>query len=170
MQHIGATLMPSAFAFAILGPLVGLALIWGSTYVAILCQLVTSGGGDAFPALLIVWNAVVGAYAAAAIPAAVTGIWMALFSPFAEERSRFLAGAAAIGAVNTFLFMAAAPPIPGAFGGALFLAIVGAVSAFISAWLFQNAPLRRDEARKDRLAAERAERLAKERAAAKPAR
>lgn len=162
MQHIGATLPPAVAAFAGLAPLAGLILIWGSTFVAMLCQVVT-GAGDPFVALATSWEAIVAAYIAAAVPAAMAGAWIALFSPFAVARSQFLAGSAAIGAVTTFLFMAMSASAPGAFGGALFLSVVGAVSAFICAWLLQDTVLKRDESRRDTLSRDRAERLAKER-------
>lgn len=163
MQHIGATLLPSAFAFGLAGPLIGATLIWGAALVALVCQAVAEPA--AIPGMLMaLWGAVSSAYIAAGFPAALTGIWVALLSPFAEDRSRYLAGAACIGAVTTFLFTALGAPIPGITGGALFLAIIGAVSAFICAWLFQNAPLGRDEARRTRLSRDRADRLAKERA------
>lgn len=162
MQHIGSTLMPSAFAFGLAGPLVGLMLMWGSLFVAMLCQAVTDPAGIA-ATLSVVWSATVAAYVAAGLPAALSGIWIALLSPFAEDRSRYLAGAACIGAVTTFLFMAMRAPIGGLLGNALFLSVVGAVSAFICAWLFQDTSLGRDEARRSRLSRERAERLAKER-------
>mgnify|MGYP000735790084 CR=1 FL=1 len=45
------------------------------------------------------------------------------------------------------------------FGGQLFLALVGAVSAFVCAWLLQDSVLKRDEARRDHLARERAVRV-----------
>ncbi len=162
MQHIGATLMPSAFAFGLAGPLVGMLLIWGGLFVAMACQAITDPAGIG-ATLGLMWTAAIAAYAAAGLPAALTGIWIALLSPFAEDRSRYLAGAACIGAVTTFLFMAMHAPIPGLLGNALFLSVVGAVSAFTCAWLFQNAPLGRDEARRTRLSRERADRLAKER-------
>lgn len=162
MEHIGSTLLPAAFAFGLAGPLTGMMLIWGSVFIAMLCQAVTNPAG--IPATLeVLWTAIAAGYMSAGMPAALSGIWIALLSPFAEDRSRYLAGAACIGAVTTFLFMALRTPIDGLLGNALFLSLVGAVSAFICAWVFQNAPLGRDEARRTRLARERADRLAKER-------
>jgi hypothetical protein len=165
MQHIGGTLAPAGVTFALLGPLVGCTLIWGSAFVAMICQTIIT---PVFflPMAWIVMNALAWAYVLAAIPAAITGLWVALLSPFAPERSRLLAGAAAIGAVTTFVCSFFAPPAPGLLGGPLFLALVGAVSAFLCTWLFQNIAFKRDEMRRDMLARERADRLAKERAKA----
>jgi uncharacterized membrane protein (DUF485 family) len=165
MQHIGVTLPPTALGFVMLGPLIGCTLVWGSAFVALICQTVIT------PAMLpitlaLLWHVLSTAYLTAAFPAAITGVWVALFSPFTQDRSRFLAGAAALGAATTFLFMALAAPIPGLIGGPLFLAIVGAVSAFVAAWVLQDITLKRDEARRDTLARDRADRLAKERASA----
>ena len=46
----------------------------------------------------------------------------------------------------------------------LFMALVGAVSIFLCAWFLQNPVLKRDDMRRDLLARDRANRLAKERA------
>ena len=167
MAHIGATLMPTALSFAILAPLVGLLLIWGSTLIALLCGMVTTAGESAWPALWTIWNAVVAGYLGAGMAAAISGVWVALLSPFSPDRPRFFSGAAIIGMMNGFLFVSADADAAGIFGGQLFVATTGAVTCFLCAWLLQDAVLKRDEARRDRLAAERAERLAKERKAAK---
>jgi len=170
MQHIGATILPTALGFAVLAPLIGLALVWGSTFVALVCNAISSGGA-AFPAALEqTVGAFVSGYTAAAMAAGISGVWVALLSPFSPESPRFYSGAAIIGMMNAFLFVSPDAAAAGIFGGQLFLALVGAVSAFICSWLIQNVVLKRDELRRDRLAAERAERLAKERAAARPAR
>lgn len=162
MRHIGSTLLPTALSFAILAPLAGLALIWGSTLVAMICNVITTGGDSAGPALAAIWQTLVSAYLASALAAAVTGIWLALLSPFATDNPRYYIGAAIIGMINAYLFVSA----PDLFGGQLFLALVGAVSAFVCAWLLQDTVLKRDESRRDLLSRERAERLAKERARA----
>lgn len=167
MAHIGATLVPSALAFAVLAPMVGLVLIWGSTFVALLCTVVTTAGDTAWAAVWSSWNAVVAAYAGAGIAAAISGVWVALLSPFSPDRQRFFSGAAIIGMMNGFLFISVDTDAAGIFGGQLFVALTGAVTCFLCAWLLQDVVLKRDEARRDRLAAERAERLAKERKAAK---
>lgn len=167
MAHIGATLMPSALSFAVLAPLIGLALIWGSTFVALLCSMVSTAGASAPSALLASWNAIVAGYAAAGVAAAISGVWVGLLSPFAPDRARFFSGAAIIGMMNGFLFVSVDTDAAGIFGGQLFVALTGAVACFLCAWLLQDVVLKRDEARRDRLAAERAERLAKERKTAK---
>ena len=69
--------------------------------------------------------------------------------------------------MNGFLFISVDTDAAGIFGGQLFIALTGAVACFLCAWLLQDVVLKRDEARRDRLAAERADRLAKERKAAK---
>jgi hypothetical protein len=68
--------------------------------------------------------------------------------------------------MNAFLF-AHVDADAGIFGGQLFLALVGAVAIFLCAWSLQNPVLKRDEMRRDLLARERADRLARERNAAK---
>jgi hypothetical protein len=166
MQHIGATLLPTALAFALLAPLAGLALIWGSTFVAMVCNAIATGGATV-PALLSnTWDAVVAAFLASAIAAAISGVWVAVLSPFAPDNPRFWSGAAIIGMMNAFLF-AHVDADAGIFGGQLFLALVGAVAVFLCAWSLQNTVLKRDDMRRDLLARERADRLAKERNAAK---
>lgn len=167
MAHIGATLMPTALSFAVLAPLVGLLLIWGSTLVALLCGMVTTAGESAWPALWTIWNAVVAGYLGAGMAAAISGVWVALLSPFSPDRPRFFSGAAIIGMMNGFLFVSTDADAAGIFGGQLFVALTSAVACFLCAWLLQDVVLKRDEVRRDRLAAERAERLAKERKAAK---
>ncbi len=167
MAHIGATLLPSALAFAVLAPLIGLLLIWGSTFVAMLCTIASTGGDSAWSAVWTSWNALVAGYAGAGVAAAISGVWVALLSPFAPDRGRFFCGAAIIGMMNGYLFVSADAEAAGIFGGQLFVALTGAVTCFLCAWLLQDAVLKRDEVRRDRLAAERAERLAKERKAAK---
>lgn len=174
MQHIGATILPAAISFAVLAPLVGLALVWGSTFVALVCNAITSGGATIPAALEQTSGAIISGYLAAAMAAGISGVWVALLSPFSPESPRFYSGAAIIGMMNAFLFVSVDTDAAGIFGGPLFLALVGAVSAFLCAWLLQNLALKRDELRRDRLSAERAERLAqeraKERAAPKPSR
>lgn len=165
MQHIGATIMPAALSCALAAPLIGITLIWGSTFVALLCQVISTGGAGLGPTLELIWNGVAAAYLATALPAAMSGVWLALLSPFAPENPRFYAGAAAIGMVCGFLF-ASTGGTSGLFGGQLFLGVVGAVTVFICAWLTQDVVLKRDEVRRDKLARSRAQRLATERASA----
>lgn len=167
MAHIGATLLPSAIAFGILGPLVGLALIWGSTFVALLCTIASTAGASTQSALYQTWETVVAGYANAGVAAAISGIWAGLLSPFVPDRARFLSGAAIIGMMNSFLFVSVDTDAAGIFGGRLFVALTGAVACFLCAWLLQDTVLKRDEVRRDRLAAERASRLARERQAVK---
>jgi hypothetical protein len=166
MQHIRATLLPSAFGFAVLAPLAGLTLIWGSTVVAMICNAISTGGNSVGPALVAIWDTLLGAYLAAGVAAAITGIWLALLSPFAIDNPRYYVGATIIGMMNAFLFVTVPAQTPALFGGKLFVALVGAMSAFVVAWLLQNTVLKRDEARRDHMSRERAERLAKERAKA----
>jgi uncharacterized membrane protein len=163
MQHIGATILPSALAFAVFAPLIGLALIWGSTFVALVCSVVT---GDVFigSAIRMTLDAVVSTYAASAMAAGIAGVWAALLSPFAPDNARFYSGAAIVGMMNAFLFVSVDGK--GLFGGQLFIAVAGAVSVFLCARLFKDIVLKRNEAQRDTLARERAERLAKERASA----
>ncbi len=166
MQHIGATLLPTAFGFGFLAPLIGLALIWGSTFVAMLCNVITTAGASFPTALDTTLHAIASGYLASGMAAAISGVWVALFSPFAGERPRFYSGAAIIGMMNAFLFVSPGTEAAGIFGGQLFIALVGAVSAFLCTWLMQDVVLKRDDLRRDELAASRADRLAKERAAA----
>lgn len=165
MQGLAASIVPTAAGFALLGPFTGMLLIWGSAFVAMLCETFMGNGIGIALVLSLLWKATVAAYVSAAFPAAIAGVWVALLSPFVAEHQRFYAGAAILGAVTTFMFMSVTPPTPGVLGGPLFLAIVGAVAAFICAWAMRNYPLRRNEAHRDKLARERAERLARERAA-----
>jgi hypothetical protein len=165
LQHVGATLVPTALAFAVLAPLVGLGLVWGSTFVALLCNAVATGGAALPDVITTTWSGVTAAYISAGISAAISGVWVAVLSPFAPDNPRFWSGTAIIGMMNAFLFARVGDA--GIFGGQLFLALVGAVSVFLAAWLLQNAVLKRDEMRRDLLARERADRLARERNAAK---
>ncbi len=166
MQHIGATLVPTALGFAVLAPLIGLALIWGSTFVAMICNAISTGGASVPAALEVSLNAIVAGYAAAAFAAAISGIWAAVLSAFTPDNPRFWSGAAIIGMMNAFLFVGVDPEA-GIFGGQLFIALVGAVSIFLCAWFLQNPILKRDEMRRDLLSRDRADRLARERAAAR---
>jgi hypothetical protein len=166
MQHIGATLMPAAISFAALAPLAGLMLIWGSTLVAMVCNAITTSGASVGPALAVIWETLLGAYLACGAAAAITGVWVALLSPFAADNPRYYIGAAIIGMINAYLFVSLPASTPPLFGGKLFIALVGAVSAFVIAWLLRDAVLKRDEACRDHLARDRAERLARERARA----
>lgn len=166
MQHIGATLVPTALAFTLLAPLAGLALIWGSTFVAMICSAIATGGASLPVLLSTTWDAVVAAYLASALAAGISGVWVAVLSPFAPDNPRFWSGAAIIGMMNAFLFVRVDADA-GIFGGQLFIALVGAVTLFLCAWSLQDAALKRDEMRRDLLARERADRLARERNAAK---
>lgn len=164
MSHVGATLVPTALAFAVLAPLIGLALIWGSTFVAMVCNAISTGGASVPAALEASLSAIVAGYAAAAMAAGISGVWVAMLSPFTPDNPRFWSGAAIVGMMNAFLFVGV-DPAAGIFGGQLFIALVGAVSVFLCAWFLQNPILKRDDMRRDLLARDRADRLAKERAA-----
>lgn len=165
MQHIGATIVPSAITFALLAPMIGLVLVWGSTFVAMACNVVATGGASAQAAISATTDVIVAGYAASAFAAAIAGVWTALVSPFLPDNPRFYSAAAIVGMMNGFLFVSA-PSDTGMFGGQLFIALTGAVSIFLCAWLLRDAVMKRNEAQRDTLARERAERLAKERAAA----
>jgi uncharacterized membrane protein len=164
MQHIGATIVPSALVFALLGPMIGLALVWGSTFVALVCNAIATGGASAPAAVAMTIDTIVAGYAASALAAGIAGVWVALLSPFAPDTPRFYSAAAIIGMMNAFLFVSVDAEA-GMFGGQLFVALTGAVSVFLCAWFLKDVVLKRDEAQRDTLARERAERLAKERAA-----
>ena len=161
MAHVGGTLAPTALCFAVLAPLIGLALICGSTFVAMICNTISTGGTSVPSALESSIAAIASAYATAAMAAAISGVWVAMLSPFTPDNPRFWSGAAIIG--NAFLFVNVDPEA-GIFGGQLFMALVGAVSIFLCAWFLQNPILKRDDMRRDLLARDRADRLAKERA------
>lgn len=165
MQHIGATLVPTALSFALLAPFVGLILIGGSTFIALFCNAISTAGATLPVFLETSWNAFVAAYLASAIAATISGVWVAMLSPFSMENSRFWSGAAIIGMMNGFLFVSVDADV-GIFGGQLFLAVVGAVSVFLCAWLLKDAVLKRDDMRRDTLSRDRADRLARERARA----
>lgn len=163
-QHIGATLVPAALCFAVLAPLIGLSLIWGSTFVAMVCNAISTGGASIPGAVETAFATITAAYATAAFPAAISGVWLAVLSPFAPDNPRFWSGGAIVGMMNAFLFVSVDPAV-GIFGGQLFIALVGAVSIFLCAWSLQNPILKRDDMRRDLLARDRADRLARERAA-----
>ena len=131
-----------------------------------ICNAVSTGGNSVGPALAAIWDTLLGAYLAAGVAAAITGVWLALLSPFAVDTPRYYVGAAIIGMMNGFLFVTVPAQTPALFGGQLFVALVGAVSAFVVAWLLQNTVLKREEARRDHMSRERAERIARERAKA----
>jgi hypothetical protein len=86
-----------------------------------------------------------------------------MLSPFTPDNPCFWSGAAIVGMMNAFFFVNVDPEA-GIFGGQLFIALVGAVSIFLCAWFLQNPILKRDDMRRDLLARDRADRLAKERA------
>ncbi len=167
MQHIGATIVPAALTFALLAPVIGLVLVWGSTFVALVCNAIATGGASAPAAISATVDTVVAGYAASALAAGIAGVWAALLSPFAPENPRFYSAAAIIGMMNAFLFVSVDADA-GLFGGQLFVALTGAVSVFVCAWLLKDAVLKRDEAERDRLSRDRAQRIAKERAALSP--
>lgn len=164
MQHIGATIVPSALAFALLAPMIGLVLVWGSTFVALVCNAIASGGASAPATVAMTIDTIIAGYAASALAGGIAGVWVALLSPFAPDTPRFYSAAAIIGMMNAFLFVSVDAEA-GMFGGQLFVAITGAVSVFLCAWFLKDVVLKRDEAHRDALSRERAERLAKERAA-----
>ncbi len=131
MAHVVARLAPIALCFAVLAPLVGLALIWGNTLVAMICNAISTDGASIPAALETSIAAITSAYAAAAIAAAISGVWVAMLSPFTPDNPCFWSGAAIVGMMNAFFFVNVDSEA-GIFGGQLFIALVGAVSIFPS--------------------------------------
>ncbi len=168
MQRLGASIVPAAIAFGVLGPLIGVALVWSGALIMLVSAAIT-GAVPLGGALLVLAIAVGQAYMIAGFAAAITGVWVAVFSPFARSKLQFYLGAAAIGGMSAWLFLLGAPANVPVAGGP-FMAIAGAVSSAVCARLCTNWPLQRGEdgrqSHRDRLARARAERLAKERAAA----
>lgn len=168
MRHLASSIAPTAVAFGVLGPLIGLVLVRGAALVPLASTAFTSESQLA-NAGAIVFDAAMKAYMVGGFAAAITGVWVAVFSPFALRKLQFHLGVATIGGMNAWLFLfsdSAGAILP---SGPI-IAVIGAVSSAACARLFTNWPLQRGEdgrrSRRDRMARARAERLAKARAAA----
>jgi hypothetical protein len=167
MRNLAASIAPSALAFGALAPVIGLLLV-GARQLAELVSSVVSGEVHFFDAVASASTAVLNAWLAAGIAAAIAGVWIAMLSPFAPKKLQFYAGVTAIGVVTAGLFLFPLPAGATITAGPL-LTMAGAVSIAACARMFTNWPLGRGEdgrrAGQDRLARERAARLAKARAA-----
>lgn len=168
MRNLAASIAPSAMAFGALAPVVGLVLV-GAGQAVQLVSSVISGEVNFFDAVGIAALAVFYAWVVAGIAAAIAGVWIALLSPFAPKKLQFYAGVAAIGVVTAGLFLLPMPPGATIASGPL-LTTAGALAIAACARMFTNWPLGRGEdgrrAEQEKLGRARAERLARERAAA----
>jgi hypothetical protein len=167
MQHLAASIVPSALAFGALAPALAL-ILTGSGALAGLGASVANGTLAFGDALAIAGHALLDAYLVAGFAAAIGGVWIAVLSPFAPRKLQFYAGATAIGAMISGLFLIPLPSSTSIPMSPLF-PLVGAIVVPACARLFTNWPLGRGEdgrqAHRDRLARQRAERLAKARMA-----
>jgi peptidoglycan/LPS O-acetylase OafA/YrhL len=165
VARLGISVPATAVAFALLAPLMGALITW--TLLTVIPTLaavkdviaVAQTAAEALP------RATVTAYSHAVIPATLAGAMIALLSPFSPNREQFIAGGGAVGAfaiyVEAELLGDSSLPTP------LFLAIVGAATAILCTMTCHHWPLGRlsaREARRDRMARERAARLKAERA------
>lgn len=165
-------------AFAAVGPLIGMVAFFAAIWAA---NPVGATAGIAATPLLMIFGTPV-AYMVGFVPAAVTGFWVAFLATFTVSKLRLYAGSAAIGAMGTWLYMAAMSMSFGAHGSPSFAWILlsgtGAVSAFVCTYLFRgwlldtrpfasrafsNRPFESRQRSRDRLAKARADRLAIER-------
>ncbi|HEV7692678.1 MAG TPA: hypothetical protein VGO52_17705, partial [Hyphomonadaceae bacterium] len=164
IARLGVSVPATAVAFALLAPLIGALLTWTLLTVIPTLAAVKDVGAVAQVAMEALPRATVTAYSHAVIPAILAGAMIALLSPFSPNREQFIAG---VGAVGAFAIYAEAellgdPSLP----TPLFLAIVGAATAILCTMTCHHWPLCRlsaREARRDRLARERAARLKAER-------
>ncbi len=167
MRNLAASITPSALAFGVLAPVVGLLLV-GAGQAAQLVAAVVSGEVNFFDAIAMAALAIFNAWIVAGAAAAIAGVWIAMLSPFAPKKLQFYAGVTAIGVVTGGLFLLPLPAGATITTGPL-LTVAGALSIAACARMFTNWPLGRGEdgrrAEQDRLARARAERLARERAA-----
>jgi hypothetical protein len=164
VARLGVSVPATAVAFALLAPLMGALLTWTLLTVIPTLAAVRDVGAVAQVAMEALPRATVTAYSHAVIPAILAGAMIALLSPFSPNREQFIAG---VGAVGAFAIYAEAellgdPALP----TPLFLAIVGAATAILCTMTCHHWPLCRlsaREARRARLAQERAARLKAER-------
>jgi hypothetical protein len=166
IRRLGVSVPATAIAFALLAPLMGALITWTLLVVIPTLAAVKDVAAVLDVAMKALPAATVLAYAHAAIPAALTGAFVALLSPFSPNREQFIAGVGAIGAMTMYLQAELVPdnllPTP------LFLAIVGCGTAILCTMTCHHWPLGRltaREARRDRLARERAARLKADREA-----
>ena len=162
-------------AFAALGPLIGIAVLFTPSFVATLYT--NPAVVIAAPSMLILGAPF--AYFIGLIPAAFTGFWVTLLATFTASKKQLCAGSAAIGATSTWL---CSTPIlmnsetHGASGsGLIMMGLIGAASAVACSFIFRSWPLGSQSFapgsfesrnhRRARLAKARAARLAKRRAA-----
>lgn len=162
--RLGVSVPATAVAFALLAPLIGALLTWTLLTVIPTLAAVKDVGAVAQVAMEALPRATVTAYSHAVIPAILAGAMIALLSPFSPNREQFVAGVGAVGAfaiyIEAELLGDTSLPTP------LFLAIVGAATAILCTMTCHHWPLGRlsaREARRDKLARERAARLKAER-------
>jgi len=106
-------------------------------------------------------------YLACGAAAAITGVWVALLSPFAADNPRYYMSAAAIiGMINAYLFVSVPASTPPSSAASCSSPSSARCPPLSSPGSCEDSVLKRDEARRDHLARERAERLARERARA----
>lgn len=165
VARLGLSVPATALAFAVLGPLVGALITWTLLTVIPTLAAVKDVGVVAQVAMEALPRATASAYSHAVIPAILAGAVIALLSPFSPNREQFIAGVGAVGAFAIYVeaeFLGD-PSLP----TPLFLAIVGAGTAILCTMTCHHWPLGRlsaREARRDRMARERAARLKAERA------
>jgi hypothetical protein len=164
VRRLGVSIPATAIAFGLLAPLIGAVITWTLLVVIPTLAAVKDVGAVVQVAVEALPGATVLAYAHAAIPAALTGAFVALLSPFSPNREQFIAGVGAIGAFSMYLVaeLAANQSLP----TPTFLAIIGAATAILCTMTCHHWPLMRLTARaahRERLARERAARLKAER-------
>ena len=166
LGRLAWTIPVNTLLFVVLGPVVG-TLIALMTPPFGLMTIAAIAKPDTAP--LLFWLSLGTGYVIGSIPAAFSGFWVALLSPFSASRKHFFLGAAAIGAASTWIFAAGQQPSGGPILP-IFLAIIGTVSAVVCAVLtdqlrrrpfLESRSARRK--RRDQLARARAERLARAR-------
>lgn len=159
--------------FVILGPLIGMAILFAPS-VASGLVMAPAGTIGAAPFIAL---AVPSAYYIGVIPAAFSGFWVTLLATFTNLKKQLYAGSAAIGATSTWLFSTAMTVNSEMHGspdsGLILVALGGAAAALTCTFIFRNWPLgpgaigpfsfESRNHRRNRLAKARAERLAKAR-------
>ena len=166
VRRLGFSVPATAIVFGLLAPLMGALITWTLLVVIPTLAAVKDVAAVIDVAIRALPGATVLAYANAAVPAAVAGAFIALLSPFSPNREQFVAGVGAIGAMT--MYLQAELVADGLLPTPLFLAIVGAGTAILCTMTCHQWPLGRltpREARRDRLARARAERLKADREA-----
>jgi peptidoglycan/LPS O-acetylase OafA/YrhL len=171
VARLGVSVPATAVAFALLAPLMGALLTWTLLTVIPTLAAVKDVGAVAQVAMEALPRATATAYTHAVIPAILAGAMIALLSPFSPNREQFIAGVGAVGAFAIYVEaeLLGDPSLP----TPLFLAIIGSATAILCTMTCHHWPLGRlsaREARRDRLARERAARLKAERIPQPPAR